>query len=333
MHPLISTPEHPLLSKLNSPCPPTLSKKQNTVKFIQIIFIINTITLIFLLLIPKLIWANTALSQTESQPYQRIISLAPHITEMLYSAGAGDQIVGVVSYSDYPKDALSKPIIGGYNAINLEKIIQLNPDLILGWTSGNRPQDIKRLKELGFNVQLFEVTQLEDIPNRIEALGQLTGNPTQAQQTAQTLRSTLTHIRQTYQNRPPVTSFYQIWHQPIITMNGDQFISQAIAACGAKNIYEDLPKLTATIGLESLFKRNPQVFLLGGQASFQQDWLTFWQQYPNLTAVKNQQIYLLNNSHYQRPTARLIHALEPLCKIIDQARQHYLTMTPLHNKE
>ena len=265
---------------------------------------------------------STAENQTYSN-YQRIISLAPHITEMLYSAGAGDKIVGVVSYSDYPKEALKKPIIGGYNAVNLEKIIQLNPDLILGWQSGNRPQDIKRLKELGFNIQLFEVTQLEDIPNRIEQLGQLTGNAEYAQTTAKQLRETLKKIRQTYQHRSPVTTFYQIWHQPIITMNGRQFISQAIAACGAQNSYKDLPKLTATIGLESLFKRNPQLFLLGGQASFQKDWLKFWQQYPNLQAIKNQQIYTLKNDHYQRPTARLINALEPLCKIVDQARSHY----------
>ncbi|MCF6253624.1 MAG: cobalamin-binding protein [Thiomicrorhabdus sp.] len=255
--------------------------------------------------------------------YQRIISLAPHITEMLYSAGGGEKIVGVVSYSDYPKEALSKPIIGGYNAINLEKIIELNPDLILGWASGNRPQDIKRLKELGFNVQLFEVKTLEDIPYRIEQLGKYGGSPIKAQQTAQALRETLNRVRQTYQHRTPVTSFYQIWHQPIITMNGDQFISQAIAACGATNSYHDLPKLTASIGLESLFERNPQLFLLGGQASFQQDWLTFWQKYSNLQAVKNEQIYLLNNNHYQRPTARLINALESLCQKVDQAREHY----------
>lgn len=289
---------------------------------IQTLPLLITISL-FILPPFKPLWAQN--SENLSPPYQRIISLAPHITEMLYSAHAGDKIVGVVSFSDYPKEALNKPIIGGYNAINLEKIIQLNPDLILGWTSGNRPKDIQRLKELGFNVQLFDVKALDDIPERIEQLGKLAGHPKKAQQTAQALRNTLNKVRQTYQQRPPVTSFYQIWHQPIITMNGDQFISQAIATCGAQNIYYDLPKLTASIGLESLFKRNPQVFLLGGQASFQQNWLTFWQQYPNLKAVKNQQIYLLNNSHYQRPTARLINALESLCLKIDQARQHYQT--------
>ena len=127
-------------------------------------------SIVFLILLASLLLSNN--SWATSSSYQRIISLAPHITEMLYSAGAGDKIVGVVSYSDYPKEALKKPIIGGYNAINLENIIQLNPDLILGWQSGNRPQDIKRLKELGFNVQLFEVTKLEDIPDRIEQLGQ-----------------------------------------------------------------------------------------------------------------------------------------------------------------
>lgn len=276
---------------------------------------------LLILFFSKLLWAQNP--ENSPPPYQRIISLAPHITEMLYSAHAGDKIVGVVSYSDYPKEALSKPIIGGYNAINLEKIIQLNPDLILGWTSGNRAKDIQRLQALGFNVQLFDVKALDDIPKRIEQLGKLAGHPQKARESAQALKNTLNTVRQTYQHRTPVTSFYQIWHRPIITMNGDQFISQAITACGAQNIYNDLPKLTASIGLESLFKRNPQIFLLGGQASFQQDWLAFWQQYPNLKAVKNQQIYLLNNDLYQRPTARLINALESLCLKIDQARKHY----------
>ena len=268
--------------------------------------------------------ANAENSDSPSIPSaQRIISLAPHITEMLYSAGAGNKIVGVVNYSDYPNDALTKPIIGGYNAINLEKVIELNPDLILGWESGNRLQDMKRLKELGFKLSVFEVKTLDDIPDRIEQLGVALGSANQAKQKASELRNTLKTLRQVYQSRVPVSSFYQIWHKPLITMNGDQFISQAMDICGAKNVFSDLPKLTAKIGLESLFQRDPQLFLIGGEASFQQDWLKTWQGYPNLKAIKNNQIYLLNNSHYQRPTARLINHLEDLCLKVDQARIFY----------
>ncbi|GKT11319.1 MAG: iron complex transport system substrate-binding protein [Thiomicrorhabdus sp.] len=273
-----------------------------------------------------LVTLNNASAQqptSESNTAQRIIALAPHITEMLYSAGAGDQIVGVVSYSDYPEDALSKPIIGGYNAINLEKIIELNPDLILGWQSGNRAKDLQRLKELGFTVSVFEIEQLDDIPNRIEQLGIMTGNVTKAKKSAAQLRSTLKQVREANQYKSKITSFYEIWHKPLITMNGQQFISQAMAVCGAENIYTDLKPLTAQISVESLFERNPQLFLLGGRAAFQKDWLKSWQSYTSLKAVQNKQIYLLNNSHYQRPTARLINALAPLCDKVDQARAHY----------
>lgn len=271
----------------------------------------------------SVLFTSTVYAETEQPTAQRIISLAPHITEMLYSAGAGKQIVGVVSYSDYPEDALTKPIIGSYNAINLEQIIQLNPDLILGWKSGNRVKDLQRLKELGFNTSVFEIERLDDIPNRIEQLGEMTGNQKTAKQTADQLRATLKKVRADNQHKTKVSSFYEIWHKPLMTMNGKQFISQAMAVCGAENVYSDLKQLTAEISVESLFERNPQLFLLGGRAAFQKDWLKSWQSYPNLQAIKNGQVYLLNNSYYQRPTARLIHALAPLCQKVDKARQHY----------
>ncbi|MDA3833051.1 MAG: cobalamin-binding protein [Spirochaetales bacterium] len=262
--------------------------------------------------------------QIPSKPAQRIISLAPHITEMLYSAGAGHKIVGVVSsYSDFPKAALSLPVIGSYNAINLEEIIQLNPDLILAWQSGNRLQDIQRLEDLGFKVLQSDVTRLDDIPDEIERLGQLAGTQRHALAIANTLRQKLSEIRQLYQHVEPISSFYQIWNHPIITMNGRQFISQALNACGATNVYSDLKPLTAEVSLESVLERNPQVFLLGGQQAFQNGWLKSWQKYASLQAVKNKQLYLLNNNLFQRPTARLINALPELCQDIETARQHY----------
>lgn len=281
---------------------------------------------------PQSLDKNTLIS-SESNPVNtasmvtahRIISLAPHITEMLYSAGAGHKIVGVVNYSDFPKAALNLPIIGSYNAINLEEIIELNPDLILGWQSGNRLQDIQRLKELGFKVLQSEVTTLDDIPNEIERLGQLAGTQLHAMTIANTLRQKLSEIRQHYQHARPITSFYQIWNQPIISMNGSQFISQAVNICGATNVYADLKPLTAEVSLESVLQRNAQVFLLGGQQAFQKAWLKQWQKYSSLQAVKHQQIYLLDNNLYQRPTARLINALPDLCQKIEMARKHYQT--------
>lgn len=258
-----------------------------------------------------------------AEPAQRIISLAPHLTEMVYSSGAGDKLVGVVNYSDYPPKALQLPIIGSYHALDLEAIIALKPDLILSWQSGNRIQDIERLKALGFNLFESDIHDLNDIPNLIETIGGLAGTLNQANAKASDLRQTLLKLRRQYQDQEAITVFYQIWNRPFITMGKKQFISQGLELCGAKNIFNDLRSLTAEVSLEAILARDPQVILIGGQKAFQKDWRKTWNAYSSLRAVKNNQIQLLENNLYQRPTERFIYALEPLCKRLDKARQVY----------
>lgn len=273
------------------------------------------------------IFANAFANNTElpMQNAQRIISLAPHLTEMVYSAGAGDKLVGVVNYSDYPKEALNQPIIGSYNAINIEKIIELQPDLILTWRSGNRLQDFERLQslqaKLGFKVWESEVQTLTDIPKIIQQIGAMSGTEQIADKRAKDLQQQLTQLQAKYAHHRPVKTFYQIWNKPLITMGKSQFISQGILLCAGVNIFEDLGSLTGPVAMETVIIRDPEVLLMGGRESFQQEWLKTWQAYPNISAVKNQQIYLLNNSLYQRPTARFIEALEPLCQKIENARK------------
>ncbi|WP_178860738.1 cobalamin-binding protein [Thiomicrorhabdus cannonii] len=266
-----------------------------------------------------------SVQMAQAAPVQRIVSLAPHLTEMLYSAGAGDKLVGVVNYSDYPQAALKLPQVGSYNAINLEAIIALQPDLILTWRSGNRVQDKERLQSLGLTVFESEVENLEDISDLIAKLGELAGTQEIAQPKAAALRAELQSLREHYQQKTPVSVFYQIWNKPFITMNGRQFISQGLDVCGAHNIFADLPTLTAQVNLETIISRNPQVILLGGQQHFQHSWLADWQAMPQVTAIQNRQIHRLNNNLYQRPTERFIHALTPLCELLDNARQAYGT--------
>ena len=264
-------------------------------------------------------------SATYAEPAQRIISLAPHLTEMVYSAGAGDKLVGVVNYSDFPEDALSKPIVGSYNAINIERIIELQPDLILSWQSGNRLQDNQRLQDLqqqlGFTVIESEVKKLSDIPRLIKQIGQLAGTETIAQKQAEELQEKLADIKANYADRQPVSVFYQIWNKPLITPGKNQFITQGIELCGAQNIFNDIGSLTGQVAVETVLLRNPQVLLLGGRKEMQREWIKSWQTYKQITAVANKQIFMLNNDLYQRPTARFINALPALCQQIDQARR------------
>ncbi len=266
----------------------------------------------------SLLLFNQAWSNSETP--QRVISLAPHVTEMLFSAGAGDKIVGVVAYSDHPAAALQIENIGSYNAINIEKVIQLNPDIIIAWKTGNRPKDVEKLQQLGFKVVYSQPYLLDDIVKEIREFGRLLGTEAQAEPMAQRLQQTLQRLRQQYQHKKPVTAFYQIWNSPMMTINGEQIISQAMNICGANNAFHDLPLLAGEVSIESVIKKNPDTILLGGQQAMQQAWLKEWMKWQTLTAVKQQQVYLLQADTYQRPTERLINGLQALCETIDQAR-------------
>lgn len=252
----------------------------------------------------------------------RIVSLSPHITELIYSAGAGEKLVGVSDYSDYPNQAKLLPSVGSSHTLNIEAIIALQPDLIISWQSATRPQDIQKLKSMGFTLWQTEVEKLEDIPNLILRIGKKAGTLDMAKKTAKQLIDILDSETKKYQAKKTIRAFYQVWQQPLMTINGKQFISLAMNVCGSQNAFYDLPMLASEINIESLIQRNPEVFLIGGEKAFQQSWKNQWLKYPTLHAVKNQQIYLLNNDLYQRPTARLIKNIPDLCEILNQARLH-----------
>ncbi|MEA1989455.1 MAG: cobalamin-binding protein [Pseudomonadota bacterium] len=252
---------------------------------------------------------------------QRVISLAPHVTEMLFSAGAGDKVVGVVNYSDYPEAALTIENVGGYHAINIEKIVQLNPDLIIAWKTGNRLKDIEKLEQLGFKVIYSEPYKLSDIPKEIRLFGEKLKTQKVAELTANHLQKELERLTLKYQTKPKISAFYQIWNKPMMTINGEQFISQALNICGAQNVFADLPILAAEVSIESVIAKDPDVILLGGLKEAQQAWLKEWQTWSSLKAIQNQQIHLLDADTFQRSTERMINGIEGLCQTLDQARQ------------
>ncbi len=246
----------------------------------------------------------------------RIISLAPHLTEMLYSAGAGDLIVGAVNYSDHPAKAKKLPLVGSYNEINIEQIIELNPSLIIAWKYGNTPQDILRLKKLGYNVWQTEVLKLTDIPLQIQQIGEKTNHQATANKVAQQLQEILKNTKKHYKTINKSQIFYQVWDKPLYTIGKNQFITQAIELCGANNIFGKINQLAPQISSEAVIKQNPDIIILGGTTERQKIWQQHWQQYPTISAVKNDQIIKVNNSVYQRPTERFIKAIPRLCERI-----------------
>ena len=256
---------------------------------------------------------------TQSHP-MRLVSLAPSFTELVFSAGAGHQLVGAVAYSDYPKAAKSIARVGSLNALNYEALLQLKPDLILVWRSGISESEIQRLQKLGFTLWIRDSQQLEDIPKLIQEIGQLTGNIQTAQQEAQRLQKQLQQRHLHYANLPPLRAFVQLWDSPLITVNGDQFISQALNVCGVKNVFADLALLAPQVNYEAVIQQNPQVILLGGQPDRQRSWQQKWQRFQQIEAVAKQQFIHIKSDAFQRPTARLIDALGGLCQQIQRLR-------------
>ena len=257
----------------------------------------------------------------ESDHDQRFISLAPHITELLFAVGAGDQIVGVVSYSDYPVQANEIANIGSYNQINYEQIVSLNPTLIFGWESGNGRETLDRLKSLGFAVHSHEPRSLEDVAESLHKFGELTGHSKQGTEASEAFRQRLYDLRKTYQGRDPVTVFYQLWNEPQMTVNGEHLISDVIRLCGGENIFADAIPLVPKVGVETILERNPEVIIASGMADERPEWLDDWKNWPSIRAVENEQLFSIHPDFLHRHSPRILQGAEQMCAILEQGRQ------------
>jgi iron complex transport system substrate-binding protein len=258
---------------------------------------------------------------TLEQPARRIISLAPHVTEQLFAIGAGERIVGAVDYSDYPQQAKAIPRVGGYSRLDLERILALQPDLVVGWQSGNDARQLERLQQLGLAVYLSEPRHLDDIASNMERLGRLSGAEKQARAAAARFRQGIAALRAQHQNVARLRVFYQIWNRPLMTVNGEHLINDVITLCGGGNIFAAIDTLTPTVSEEAVLAANPQVIIASGMAAERPEWLDDWRRWPQLAAVKNKQLYVIPPDIIQRATPRLLQGAERICQLLDTARQ------------
>jgi iron complex transport system substrate-binding protein len=254
---------------------------------------------------------------TLKAPARRIVSLAPHVTEQLFAIGAGERIVGAVDYSDYPEAAKQLPRVGGYSRLDLEQILALKPDLIVGWQSGNNSQQLEHLEALGLSVYRSEPRRLEDIASGMERLGILTGSEATATAQAVQFRQRVAHLRRAAQGRAPRTLFYQIWDRPLMTVNGEHLINEVITLCGGRNIFAALPVLTPKVSTEAVIAADPEVIIASGMGEERPEWLDEWRKWPQLRAVKDERLYVINPNLIQRATPRLLDGVEQMCRLIN----------------
>ena len=259
---------------------------------------------------------DTGRSVTLPQPAMRIVSLAPHLTEQLFAIGAGEKIVGAVDYSDYPEAAKAIPRVGGYSRLDLERILALKPDLVVGWQSGNDARAIERLEGLGLVVYLSEPRRLPDIADGMARLGVLVGRPVEGGQQAEAFRRQIELLRQQYAQQQKRTVFYQIWNRPLMTINGQHLINDVITLCGGRNIFAEVEALTPRVSLEAVLAADPEVIIASGMGKERPEWLDEWKQWPQLRAVKAGQLFVIDPNIIQRATPRLLLGAEQMCRLL-----------------
>lgn len=256
-----------------------------------------------------------------AQPAQRIVSLAPHITELLYAVGAGDALVGVSQYSDYPPEARALPRIGGGSGLDMEAIVALQPDLVIAWGSGNPRGQVSRLRQLGLTVFISEPRVMADIVSSLERIGQLTGQAQQASVAVRRFEVQRERIARRFSGSVPVSVFYQIWDRPLMTVNGQHLLSDVGRLCGGINIFAELPALAPQIGIESVLERNPQVIIAVGEQADSSAVQAFWKHWPEVAAVRTGHVYTLPRALLVRHGPRILQGAAQLCRRLEAVRE------------
>ena len=253
-------------------------------------------------------------------PARRIVSLAPHITEALFAAGAGEWVVGAVEYSDYPEGANAIRRVGGYTRVDLEAVIALKPDLVIGWQSGNEAAQMERLKAFGVPIYLTQPNRIEDIAHSIEDYGRLAGTKAAASAAAQRFRARLGQLRERAEGRPAVRVFYQAWKNPLTTVSGKQIISDAIRLCGGVNVFADLAGLAPNVSVEAVLTADPEAIVASGMGEQRPEWLDDWRRWTQMSAVVHDNLFFIPPDLIQRHTPRLLDGIERLCALLETAR-------------
>lgn len=258
-------------------------------------------------------------------PARRVVSLAPHLTELLFAVGAGNRVVGVSQYSDFPTAAAGVPRIGDASRVDLERVLALRPDLVVAWRSGNPGAAVQHLRQLGLPVHVSEPATLASIPALMRTLGQLTGCAGSAEKVASAFAKRLEALRRRYAGKPRVRVFYQLWDQPLMTVSGRHIITDVLELCGGANVFASAHGLVPRVSQEAVLQADPQVIIapLAGFRGIRV--LDIWQPWRDMTAVRVGNLMGVDADLLSRATPRLLDAAEQICQGLDRSRKRQAT--------
>ena len=257
---------------------------------------------------------------TVRAPPLRIVSLAPGAAEMLFAAGAGDEVVATVEYSDVPPAARRVPRIGDAVAIDLERVVRIHPDVVVAWPSGGNPAQREKIARLGIPVYAQDTPRLTDLAGSLRRLGVLAGTEPQAERAARAIEARLAALERTYgsaahSGRPPGV-LLEIWNRPIYTVGGRQLMSDALALCGVRNVFADLTEPGPAVEVEAVIARDPDIIVAAGPPGESAGWLADWQRFGTLSAVRNHRLIAFEDQALSRLGPSVLDATEALCQAI-----------------
>jgi iron complex transport system substrate-binding protein len=253
-------------------------------------------------------------------PARRIVSLAPHVTETLFEAGAGRLIVGTVKYADYPEAAKKIPRVGDNALLDLERIVSLEPDLIVVWLHGNSEKHLEKVRKLGIPMYYDRPAKLSEIPASLARLG--AGEPSEAQagKAADAFAARLADLEKRYAHRPPVRLFFQVWQKPLLTINGTQIISDVIRLCGGRNIFAEDKLLVPTVDIEAVVSANPEAVVRYGKTTDPESAFEAWRKLPDFRPTATGNLVLLKTDALGRHSPGILDGAAVMCEELERVR-------------
>ncbi|KAA0985959.1 cobalamin-binding protein [Pseudomonas sp. ANT_J12] len=263
------------------------------------------------------VWLAVLLLAVSGSAYsvERVVSLAPSLSEIVVELGSADLLVGVLDAGERPVELKHLPSVGSYGQLDMERLLSLKPDLLLLWPGSVGPAQRDQLKRLNIPTYVAEPHNLDQLTAQIEAIATQLGRPERGVALAAGLRQKLDNLRQRYRRDNPLTVFYQVWDRPLYTVGGGQIISDALEVCGARNVFADLSLPAPQVSVEAVLQRNPEVILASDQAQ-----LDAWKAWPQVAAVVQGRLLLVTDKGLERPSGQMIEATAKLCRIIAPGR-------------
>lgn len=259
---------------------------------------------------------------TVDAPVERVVSLAPFITELIFAAGAGDRLVAVSEHSDYPDAARDLERIGNAFNVNLERLLAARPDLVISWRTGVDPRTVARLETMAIPVFVLEPRDIQGVASALRRIGRLLGSGDAANRRAREFTKAVEEIRERYAGRAAVSVFYQISRQPLMTLNGQHMVTAILDLCGGTNIFQALVPIAPTVNREQVLERDPDAILISGTRGQSSESVDYWRRYPSMKAVRHDNVYAVDGDLLNRQTPRLVDGARQVCEVLERARRN-----------